>query len=618
MTEICPVCGNALGAGNVYCSICGARRSAGKAANAAGTAGDSAVAGKMPDSEGLRRQVLFSLDNGEAGEAWKYCCQAVYAGNMKDAEFVMLEKALSELRHEGLVWGRRPFRKHLRQAGLENSEAVKERLLRYAKRLENVLVKRRQSKLELEKRKSERQEHLNRSKRYKEAARLMENAASEEEFRRAASSFEALGDFSDAKQKRRNCIDKAMRFHEKAEAERQERLRRQAAARETIKRTVLFAVCLVVLVAAGALIATLSDPDHYAKKGEYFKAAQLYKKRKDYSGTADMYKKLMDSGKYSEAADVAAGVNAAWEFESASAYIKSFCDKGDGAGASAAYSKMASAHRSVLLNEKDHELRHMIAWCLIKSGNYQEACKFIKLNDFIVMGKYEQDGDLKNGPEDIYWRVKQSDIEKDGLHLTLVSSVALDIMPFNAVKTPVTWATCSLRAWLNGKFYENSFTKNERSSIVKCPLAGERNPRSVARAGGKTMDKIWLLSKMEAETYYLKNSDKVCFASKYAFYKDGDFGIYQRLDAWGTPKWGVRYWLRTPGTTNVKAADVEKNGSVYANALTFNERDVTDRLAVRPAMRVVLSKARPPQSKPCAYAAEREIQEMEKEGKDDD
>lgn len=616
MTDICSVCGNALDAGNLYCSLCGARRSADEAASAAGYAGDSAVSGKTPDSEGLRRQVLFALDNGEAGEAWKYCCQAVYAGNMKDAELITLEKALSELRHEGLVWGRRPFKAHLRQAGLQSSEAVKERLLRYAKRLEAVLVKRRKSKLDLEKRKAERQEQLSRQKRYNEAARLMEKAASEEELRQAASSFEALGDFSDAKQKRRECIDKAMLFHEKAEAERQQRLRRKEAARQFVKRTALFAVCLTVLIAAGVVIAVFSDPNYYANKGDYFKAAQLYKKKEDYGGIRDMYKKLMEAGKYPEAADVAVWLEASDEFKAVSAYIKSFCDKGDGVGASAAYSKISSSHRGVLINEKDHELRHMVAWCLIKSGNYNEAYSFIRLNDFIVMGKYEQDGDLKNGPEDIYWRVKQSDIEKDGLHLTLVSCVALDILPFNTVKTPVTWANCSLRKWLNGKFYENSFTKNERTSIVKCPLSGEKNPRGGARAGSNTMDKIWLLNILESETYFPNNDDRVCFASKYAFNKDGDFGNAQRIGDWRTPKWGVRNWLRSPGTTNIKAVNVAKNGSIYENGVSLHERVVTDRLAVRPAMRVVLSKARPPQSKPCAYVPEIELRELEKPGKD--
>ena len=87
----------------------------------------------------------------------------------------------------------------------------------------------------------------------------------------------------------------------------------------------------------------------------------------------------------------------------------------------------------------------------------------IEQGDVIYFGSYEQDNNLSNGQEPIEWIV--IDIESDGT-LVLMSKYGLDVKPYNETKANVTWATCSLREWLNGAFYNAVFSTVEKSRIL--------------------------------------------------------------------------------------------------------------------------------------------------------
>ncbi len=66
----------------------------------------------------------------------------------------------------------------------------------------------------------------------------------------------------------------------------------------------------------------------------------------------------------------------------------------------------------------------------------------------VFLGHYEQDANTLNGDEPIEWIVLQT----DGEQAMLLSRYAMDCQPYHLAKENVTWATTTLRKWLNGEF----------------------------------------------------------------------------------------------------------------------------------------------------------------------
>lgn len=64
--------------------------------------------------------------------------------------------------------------------------------------------------------------------------------------------------------------------------------------------------------------------------------------------------------------------------------------------------------------------------------------------------------------EPIKWRV----LNNDGTNLKLVSDVGLDTKKYYNIEGPeVSWATSTLRPWLNSDFFNSAFTSSEQSII---------------------------------------------------------------------------------------------------------------------------------------------------------
>ena len=69
-----------------------------------------------------------------------------------------------------------------------------------------------------------------------------------------------------------------------------------------------------------------------------------------------------------------------------------------------------------------------------------------------------------NGQVPIEWIV----LDRQEERALLLSKCALDAKPFHEVEDrTVTWAECTLRAWLNGDFYNSAFSDEERARIVQ-------------------------------------------------------------------------------------------------------------------------------------------------------
>ena len=123
-------------------------------------------------------------------------------------------------------------------------------------------------------------------------------------------------------------------------------------------------------------------------------------------------------------------------------------------------------------------------------------------------------------------------IGKSDNGVTLLMKENLTTKAYNDDLTDTTWATCSLRAYLNGEFYNGSgFSDEDRAKIVK---TSNTNPNNGSVSGGKdTKDYIYLLSIGEANA--LDNSIRAN---------------------------GSWWWLRSPGLDSYYAALVYDSGNV--------------------------------------------------------
>ncbi len=195
----------------------------------------------------------------------------------------------------------------------------------------------------------------------------------------------------------------------------------------------------------------------------------------------------------------------------------------------------------------------------------------LKTGDRITFGSYEQDNNSSNGPEPIGWRV----LEVSGGSALIVSEYALDARAYNEDYESVMWATCTLRKWLNGKFYDTAFNEEEKGLIALTKVKNADNPKYGTEGGKDTEDRVFLLSLGEAERYFEDDEDRRAFPTEYAIARN----------VWVREKTGtVWWWLRSPGYYGNYAAEVYPDGSLnnYGSSVDCHGD------AVRPALRLII------------------------------
>lgn len=95
------------------------------------------------------------------------------------------------------------------------------------------------------------------------------------------------------------------------------------------------------------------------------------------------------------------------------------------------------------------------------------------------------------------WRVVA---KKDGKVL-LARVKALTDVKYHESNQDITWEQCDLRTYLNGEFYDKTFTKAEKEVIAATTLLNDGNKKYNIDGGKKTTDKVFILSEKEAEEY---------------------------------------------------------------------------------------------------------------------
>ena len=85
----------------------------------------------------------------------------------------------------------------------------------------------------------------------------------------------------------------------------------------------------------------------------------------------------------------------------------------------------------------------------------------LETGDIVFFGKYEQDGNLDNGPEPIEWIV----LKKDKNKIILLSKFVLTHRPIHSIHEQFKWYESELCAWLNNEFYNEAFNKEEKNQM---------------------------------------------------------------------------------------------------------------------------------------------------------
>ena len=202
--------------------------------------------------------------------------------------------------------------------------------------------------------------------------------------------------------------------------------------------------------------------------------------------------------------------------------------------------------------------------------------------DSFTMGTFEQDNKKKNGAEPISWTIIYQDVGK----ALVLSDKVLEYLPFQAAQKGedkrglyAVWTTSELRAHLNGEFYDNAFTADEKQMIL--PVKHTINYYYDGEKMGESEDRVFLLSAYEELRYA---------------HQLGDFGygipteavlaldpILSNVSESPNIEKAIGWWLRDPGTSVLNALTVpgyDIKPESYGSEVAYER-------GVRPAMWIV-------------------------------
>ncbi len=126
------------------------------------------------------------------------------------------------------------------------------------------------------------------------------------------------------------------------------------------------------------------------------------------------------------------------------------------------------------------------------------------VGDYIYFGRYPQATTDTNIMEPIRWRILSKDSDK----ALLISDKILDNVSFTSSGAAELWASSDIHTWLNSTFYNKAFNNDEKVAI--------RQETIVTTNSVDTNDKVFLLSKDEANTLFASNSDRKAEGTAYA------------------------------------------------------------------------------------------------------
>ncbi len=204
----------------------------------------------------------------------------------------------------------------------------------------------------------------------------------------------------------------------------------------------------------------------------------------------------------------------------------------------------------------------------------EEKLAQYKKNKVVLFGRYEQDGDKKNGPEDIEWIVL--DVQ-DGKCL-LLSKYGIAAGDYGKESI---WEKSKYREWLNNDFINSAFDNTEKSAILLTEVNNSKDQGKWKRNGGKnTQDWVFLLSYAEANQY-LSVDEQINVRARtsqteYVHQKTKVSGNIYNDTSWGDS--ASEWWLRSPGKESGRMSCVSAEGSISSEPLGMSD------YVVRPAL----------------------------------
>ena len=203
-----------------------------------------------------------------------------------------------------------------------------------------------------------------------------------------------------------------------------------------------------------------------------------------------------------------------------------------------------------------------------------------KVGDIIEFGRYPQsrnaNGTFKNEP--IQWCVLS--IDKDSIYV--VSEKVLDAQPYHKSYSSITWSGCSLRTWLNNKFYNTAFSATEKAKIVNTYLQNGDNPWYGTNGGIDTYDKVFVPSVADVLNIDYGFSSSTSLNS----IRPAKLTGYALTRISSSYNGNADWWLRTPACISYGACYVN-----YFGCLSDIGSDCRSIFGIRPALRLSLKGA---------------------------
>ena len=176
----------------------------------------------------------------------------------------------------------------------------------------------------------------------------------------------------------------------------------------------------------------------------------------------------------------------------------------------------------------------------------------------------------------LYWQV----LAKDESSLLLISRDVLSAPPYDDDNYYPVWSESAMRSWLNGEFYQNTFSDEEKAMIRDTAVTFATGMQEDGSWGQETVsDKVFLLNAGEAEMYF--ESDEARKAQP----AEGTAGLEGIGD-----DGGASWWLDDIGFEQQGVAQVTAAGEIDSYGIGVNHL-----LGVRPAIRIGTGDTEPQQ-----------------------
>lgn len=309
-----------------------------------------------------------------------------------------------------------------------------------------------------------------------------------------------------------------------------------------------------------------AEGKQYLEQGLWDRALTAFEQAGQYSDASNMVlysiylkgNEMLSNGKYEEAIELFTSVSTYSDAPAKlqEAYYKQGVLLYNSKKYKDAVDSFSMAKNYLDSNDKINEIKQIV--------HDNKVAKFTSKGGMVFFGEYEQNDSYSDGKEAIEWIVLSVDGNKKALLLSryglYFGNFRYDVFEDN----PSSWSESAPRSSLNGHFFDESFTKEEKKAILETAHDG-------------VADKVFLLSKDEVQKYLPKAEARMLRGTAKA--RDGVYTGYSYKDY---PDRNYRWWTRSKKADRSVYA-VDDDGTIISSYVT--DKDVL----IRPALWIDLT-----------------------------